>query len=115
MDGVHPFSEPCVVILVNPYGCAARFGRALEIGAVVQLEGLPVRERVSARVVTGIHLEYEKFWILGLALDEPGNVWGIKTPPEDWSRNLEHGSFAKPEQFKRRLSISLRRLLNCFR
>jgi hypothetical protein len=24
------------------------------------------------------------FCILGLALDEPGNVWGIETPPEDW-------------------------------
>jgi hypothetical protein len=28
--------------------------------------------------------EYEKVSLLGLALDEPGNVWGIKTPPEDW-------------------------------
>jgi hypothetical protein len=31
--------------------------------------------------------EYEKFWILGLALDEPGNVWGIKQPPEDWNED----------------------------
>jgi hypothetical protein len=28
--------------------------------------------------------EYEKFWLLGLTLDEPGNVWGIEKPPEDW-------------------------------
>jgi hypothetical protein len=29
--------------------------------------------------------DYEKFWLLGLALDEPGNVWGIQSPPEDWT------------------------------
>jgi hypothetical protein len=40
---------------------------------------------VIARVVNCISLgEYEKFWLLGLVLDEPGNVWGIDNPPEDW-------------------------------
>jgi hypothetical protein len=29
--------------------------------------------------------QYEKLWLLGLALDEPGNVWGIQSPPEDWA------------------------------
>jgi len=28
--------------------------------------------------------QYEKFCLLGLALDELGNVWGIEKPPEDW-------------------------------
>jgi len=27
-------------------------------------------------------------WLLGLALDEPGNVWGITTPPDDWHVDL---------------------------
>jgi len=49
------------------------------------LEGLPEKRSVTAQVVNCISLgEYEKFWFLGLALDEPGNVWGIATPPEDW-------------------------------
>jgi hypothetical protein len=49
------------------------------------LEGLPEKRSVTARVVNCISLgDYEKFWFLGLALDEPGNVWGIETPPEDW-------------------------------
>jgi hypothetical protein len=85
LDAADPFSGPCTAFLVNPQGCAARFGRPLEIGAAVELEGLPAARSVSAHVVNCISPgEYEKFWILGLALDEPGNVWGIEKPPEDW-------------------------------
>ena len=81
----HPFFEPCVVVLANLRGCGVKFGRPLEIGTRVQLEGLPAKRTVTARVVNCISLgEYEKFWLLGLALDEPGNIWGIERPPEDW-------------------------------
>jgi hypothetical protein len=87
LDPTHPFSEPCLAILVNPQGCAVRFRRPLEIGAAVRLEGLPARTNVTARVVNSISLgEYEKVWLLGLALDEPGNVWGVQSPPEDWTQ-----------------------------
>jgi len=49
------------------------------------IEGLPAKHSVTARVVNCIFLgQYEKFWLVGLALDEPGNVWGIEKPPEDW-------------------------------
>jgi hypothetical protein len=66
-------------------GCGVRFSHPLEIGTRVHLEGLPEKRSITARVVNCISLgDYEKFWFLGLALDEPGNVWGIKTPPEDW-------------------------------
>ena len=47
------------------------------------MEGLPTKTKVSARVVNCIAIE--KFWLLGLALDEPANVWGIQAPPEDWT------------------------------
>ena len=53
----------------------------------MRLEGLPAGASVTARVVNCISMgEYEKLWLLGLALDEPGNVWGIQSPPEDWTR-----------------------------
>jgi hypothetical protein len=62
-----------------------RFGRPLEIGATVRFEGLPSRTSVTARIVNCISLgQHEKLWLLGLVLDEPGNVWGIRSPPEDW-------------------------------
>lgn len=85
-DPAHPFSEPCLTLLVNPQGCAARFGRPLQVGAAVQLQGLPGGVSVTARVVNCIKIEeYAKFWLLGLALDKAGNVWGVETPPEDWA------------------------------
>jgi hypothetical protein len=83
LDPAHPFSESCQTHLVNPQGCAARFGRPLEIGTAVRLEGLPSGIAVTARVVNCIAIE--KFWLLGLALDEPANVWGIPSPPDDWT------------------------------
>lgn len=85
-DPAHPFSEPCWTLLVNPQGCAARFGRPLEVGAAVEIDGLPGEISVTARVVNCIKIgNYASFWLLGLALDTPGNVWGVETPPEDWA------------------------------
>jgi hypothetical protein len=50
------------------------------------LEGLPASTGVTARVVNCILLgKFEKLWLLGLALDEPRNVWVIQSPPDDWS------------------------------
>lgn len=87
LDPAQPFSGECLVILVNPQGCAARFCRPLEIGATVRLEGLPSSRNVTARVVNCILLgKFEKLWLLGLALDEPGNVWGIHSAPDDWTQ-----------------------------
>ena len=86
LDPAHPFSEPSRTLLVNPQGCAVRFRRPLEIGATVRLDDLPAGTSVTARVVNCIPIgDYEKFWLLGLALDEPGYVWGIQSPPEDWT------------------------------
>jgi hypothetical protein len=36
-------------------------------------------------VVSCISLgEFEKLWLLALALNEAANVWGINPIPEDW-------------------------------
>lgn len=86
-DPAEPLSGTCVVILVNPQGCAVRFGQPLAVGTKVRLERLPRGGSVTARVVNCISMgEYEKLWLLGLALDEPGNVWGIPSPPDDWAQ-----------------------------
>ena len=86
LDSAHPFFEPCLAVLVNPQGCGVKFGRPMKIGTRVRLEGLPGKRSVTAEVVNCISLgQYEKFWLIGLGLDEPGNLWGIETPPEDWN------------------------------
>ena len=48
LDPSQLFSGECWVILVNPQGRAARFGRPLDIGATVRLEGLPAARNVTA-------------------------------------------------------------------
>jgi putative flippase GtrA len=86
VDSTRPFSESCVVILVNPQGCAVRFHCPLEVGSAVRLEGLSAGNHATARVVNCISIGgYEKLWLLGLALGKPGNVWGIQNPPQDWA------------------------------
>jgi hypothetical protein len=85
LDAVRPLAEPCLVVLANPQGCGLRLAHPLEIGTRVRLEGLPAKNGVTARVVNCISLgEYERFWLVGLALDKQGNVWGIEKPPDDW-------------------------------
>jgi hypothetical protein len=88
-------SEGCTVILVNLQGCAARFSRPLQIGVAVRLEGLP-GGTAAARVVNCISVEKGgSLWLLGLVLDEPGNVWGIDPPPDDWQMDVSAGVFER--------------------
>jgi hypothetical protein len=85
LDPSQPFSGECLVILVSPQGYAGRFGRPLKIGTAVRLD--PAGTGVTARVVKCISMgQYEKLWLLGLALDEPGNVSDIQSPPDDWTQ-----------------------------
>ena len=85
LDSLHPFSEPCQIILVNLRGCAARVSRSVTVGTAVELRGLPTDANVTGRTVNCISLgEHEKIWLLGVELDEPSNVWGIKAVPADW-------------------------------
>jgi hypothetical protein len=85
LDPGDPFSQSCQVILANLGGCAVRSPRPVAPGTVVRLEGLPTGSEVVARVVNCISLgQFEHFWLLGLALNESGNVWGIENAPEDW-------------------------------
>jgi hypothetical protein len=84
-DPQEPFSEQCYVILANLRGCAARSPRPVPTGTAVHLYGLPSASQVAARVINCISLgEFEKIWLLGLALNESGNVWGIEPVPDDW-------------------------------
>lgn len=87
-DPDNPFSEQCRVVLVNLNGCAALLRRPLKIGAPLRLEGLPVTGVFTGKVVTCVSLgKHENLWLIGLALDESGNVWGIPEPPEDWQQS----------------------------
>lgn len=89
-DGGRSFSEPCVIVLVNLQGCALKIYRAVNVGSTVILEGLATAPKITGRAVSSISLgKLERpFWLLGVAIDKPGNVWGISDPPEDWVSSI---------------------------
>ena len=85
LDPTHPISEQGEIILVNLRGCAARITHEFPVGSAVELQGLPAKTNATARIINCISLgKRENLWLLALELDEPGNVWGLKTVPADW-------------------------------
>lgn len=63
-----------------------RSPRPIHSGTIVRIADLPAKTTVDARVVHCIALgEFEKIWLLGLSLNEAGNVWGINPVPDDWT------------------------------
>jgi len=85
MDRRHPFSASCVALIVSPQGCGFRASQALPLETPVLLSDLPGGGSASARVANCLALGTDgKFWLVGLALNEPGNVWGVQSPPADW-------------------------------
>jgi len=85
LETVPGFSEDCHTLVVNLNGCGVRLRRPLEPGCRVILENLPGGNQAPAAVANCIPLGKDgKYWLLGIALDEPGNVWCIYPVPADW-------------------------------
>jgi hypothetical protein len=79
------FTERCHTLVVNPQGCGVRLSRPLELGLQVDLDELPTGQTVSARVANCVPLGTGgKYWLVGLALEQTGNFWGIHPAPADW-------------------------------
>lgn len=82
-----PFSEDARTIVVNPLGCGVQLSCSLPIQTPVHLDGLPGGGSVKARVANCLPLGAGgKAFLVGLALDQPGNVWGLQSPPDDWGK-----------------------------
>lgn len=77
--------DSCSTLVVNPRGCGLRLPYALELGTRVRLDNLPGGQSAEARVANCLSLGTDgKHFLIGLALENPGNVWGIQSPPADW-------------------------------
>ena len=51
----------------------------------VRLDDLPGGNHATARVANCVPLGTEnKYWLVGLALDQAGNIWCIHPAPTDW-------------------------------
>jgi hypothetical protein len=86
MDRKHPLSAECMALVVSPQGCGFRAPQALPIGTPVLLSDLPGGGSASARVANCLPLGNDgKYFLIGVSLYNPGNVWGIADPPADWN------------------------------
>jgi hypothetical protein len=95
MDGRHPFSAECLVLVVSPLGCGFRATQALPLETPVLLSDLPGGGSASARVANCLPLGNDgKHFLIGVSLYNPGNVWGIADPPADWNCTSSAGTSA---------------------
>ena len=79
------FSENCHTVVINCEGCGVRLKRSLDVGFRVALDELPVGHSVDATVVSCVPIGSDgKYFLLGLALEAPGNIWCIRPTPPDW-------------------------------
>ncbi|HET7750212.1 MAG TPA: hypothetical protein VFK81_12580 [Terriglobales bacterium] len=59
----------------------------LDKGTAVKLGLLPDNREVMAHIADVVKLgEDGRAWLLGLQLDVPANVWGVRNPPHDWEK-----------------------------
>ena len=87
-----PFVERTVSTSLNLHGCRYPSRHDYGVGSwvtlqVVGLEVEPKPPAVRARV-RSVHTSQSlrELQQVGVELEDPGNVWGIVTPPEDWMK-----------------------------
>jgi hypothetical protein len=83
LDAHDSFSESCHTLVVNTEGCGVRLSRPMEPGAAVCLDEMPSGRAVAGLVANCVPLG-PKHWLVGIQLEETGNIWGIHPAPADW-------------------------------
>jgi hypothetical protein len=85
MDRKNSFSGECLALLISPQGCGLRTSQGLPLETPVLLNDLPGGRTASGRVASCLPLGSDgKYFLIGVALYNHGNVWGIPNPPDDW-------------------------------
>lgn len=88
LDPALEFSEHCHTLVINTEGCGVRLSRPLEPGLPILLDELPGGGAAQALVANCVPLGSEgKYWLVGIALEQPGNIWCIQPAPADWLKS----------------------------
>jgi hypothetical protein len=87
-----PFQEKTASVSVNLHGCRYPSRHEYPVGSwvglqVIQADGQPRTPLMRAQV-RSIHTpdSPRELFQIGVELETPSNVWGVQTPPEDWTR-----------------------------
>jgi hypothetical protein len=82
-DPTAGLNETCQTVVVNCEGCGLRLSRPVDVGLQVSIENLPGGASARARVTSCVAMG--KDWLVGIELEQRGNVWSIKPAPADWT------------------------------
>ena len=96
LDRMRPFAESCMLVVVSAQGCGMRSPRPLQIETPIMLSGLPGGASVTAKIVNCVPMGSN--FLIGAALYNHGNVWGIANPPEDWKFAAEAAPAPSPQR-----------------
>ncbi len=97
LDPAIQLSERCHTLVLNTQGCGVRLSRPLEAGVPVRLDELPNGHTATARVANCVPLGTGgKYWVVGLALDQTGNIWGIHPAPANWGSEPQLAAVTAP-------------------
>jgi hypothetical protein len=87
-----PFQEKTASVSVNLHGCRYPSRHEYPVGSwvglqVIQADGQPRTPLMRAQV-RSIHTpdSPRELFQIGVELETPSNVWGVQTPPDDWTR-----------------------------
>lgn len=77
--------EPLVcdgeTIVVNRHGARISCTVPLHMGLEIEITVIITGKRANAKVV---YVDPERPSVCGIALELPGNIWGVSLPPDDW-------------------------------
>lgn len=97
LDRKHVFSASCTALVISPQGCGFRAEKSLPLETPILLGNLPSGANASARVASCMPLGSDgKYFLIGVALYNSGNVWGIADPPEDWNCTADSSTNPSP-------------------
>ena len=101
LDPSVPFDLLTSTIIVNAQGCGVQSDAELPLN-------LPVELSLDDRTTTGRTLNSavidasRSIYITGIALDHPGNFWGMASPPADWGEFTPVSTPKKVHPFAKR-------------
>ncbi|HKH98003.1 MAG TPA: hypothetical protein VJ999_02755 [Candidatus Sulfotelmatobacter sp.] len=98
LDRMRPFSGQCVLLVVSAQGCGIQSPQPLQTETPIMIAGIPGGASVTARVANCVPLGSDgKSFLIGAALYNHGNVWGIVNPPEDWKFTAQSAPAGPPK------------------
>lgn len=79
------FSEVCETLVVNAHGCTMRSPIKMEGGVPLHFHSKEGRETTAQVVYCQPVGSNQQGWTLAASFERPGNFWGLKSVPEDWT------------------------------